>query len=732
MPSSRTPALQRLGTLCGRRPLLVIGVWCVLLVAVIAGSKAAGGIYSDSVNLSGTESSTGLALLRAHDPAASGYSGTVVVHSSPRTVSADATSVNQAVANLAKLGHVLSVSNPLSSSSPRVSADGQIASITIHFDVVPKTLGAGYVAQLDAAVAPMRHDGLQVEYGGSLDQLTRPKTADIRSEAIGFLVALVVLLVAFGSVAGAVLPLITAVFSVVIGVSLLSLTAAVVTFGTASPTLALMIGLGVGIDYAVFSTTRFRQQIVDGVEPAEAAGYTTATSGHAVLVAASTVTVAMLGLYASGITFIGKLGFAAVFGVVTAAAGAVTLVPAGLGLLGRRIDSVKVRSRTVAESGSDDDGWHRYAALVGRHPWRFLIAGTAVLLVLAIPLLSIRLGHVDDGADPHSYTDKRAYDLTTKGFGPGANGPFTIVVAVAHGSPPTLAQTLQRTLKDVPDVAAMSSLTPSPDGALLVGTVVPTSGPQAPATTALFDRLIHSTIPGALRGTGATGYVTGSLASNDQFASTLTSRLPIIIAVVVATAFLLIMTTFLSLLLALKAAVLNLLSIGAAYGVVVAVFQWGWGRSLLGVSENVPIESYVPMLMFAIVFGLSMDYEVFLLSRVQETWHETCDPHLAVARGLSQTARVITCAALIMVSVFTAFVGSTNVVVKMLAIGLAFSVLIDASVVRLLLVPAVMNLLGKAAWWMPSWLDGILPHIDAEGVAAKPAPHQPLPEPSLP
>ena len=440
----RPGVLQRLGTTCGRRPLIVIGVWIVALVVVVAGSKAAGGTYSDNVNLSGTQAAVGLQLLRANDPPLSGFVGQVVVHASSGTVSAQRAVLDQTVGALGKLPHVLSVTNPLSPSTPAVSADGRIASVTVHFDVVPKSLGSGYVKKLNEAVAPMRASGLEVEYGGSLDQLTRPKTSDTSSELIGFAVALIVLLVGFGSVAGAALPLFTALLSVLIGLSLLGLVSAILTFGTASPTLALMIGLGVGIDYAVFSTTRFRQLIADGVEPTVAAGKTTATSGHAVLVAASTVTVAMLGLYASGITFIGQLGFAAVFGVVTAAAGAVTLVPAALGLLGRRIDRVTVK-RPVAESGSDDDGWHRYAALVGRHPWLFLAGGVAVLAVLAIPLLSIRLGHVDDGADPHSYTDKRAYDLIAEGFGPGANGAFTVVVDLsgAKGSTSGLAQHVQ-------------------------------------------------------------------------------------------------------------------------------------------------------------------------------------------------------------------------------------------------------------------------------------------------
>ncbi len=713
---TRAPLLQRIGTSCARHPLVVLGTWLVVLVAVVAGGRAAGSVFSDNVNLGGTQANTGFMLLQAHDPAASGYSGLVVLHATKGTVSADSAAIEQSVASLAKLPHVVSASDPLSSTSPAVSGDGSIAYSNVHFDVTPKSLGSSYLVQLDAATAPMRSAGLAVAYGGSLDQLTRPKATDVRSELIGFAVALVVLLVGFGSVVGALLPLLTALFSVLVGLSLLSIVALVLSFGTASPTLALMIGLGVGIDYAVFLTTRFRQRVADGVDPVVAAGATAATSGHAVLLAASTVAVALFGLYASGITFIGQLGFASVFGVATAAAGAVTLVPAGLGLVGRRIDRLSVR-RPVAESGSDSDGWHRYAALVGRRPWWFLAGGVAVLVVLALPLFSMRLGHVDDGADPASFTDKVAYDLIAKGFGPGANGPFTIVVAAKTGGPvaASVATTLTSALAAASDVAHVSSFSPTADGALLVGTVVPVSGPQDQATTDLFHRLVSSTLPAALKGTDTVGYVTGQTASYVQFADTLAGRLALIIAVVVATAFLLIMSAFRSLLLAVKAAVLNLLSIGAAYGVVVAVFQWGWGRSLIGVSENVPIESYVPMMMFAIVFGLSMDYEVFLLSRVKESYDRTRDAHGAVASGLASTARVITCAALIMVSVFVAFVGSSQVVVKMLAVGLASSVLIDATVVRLLLVPAVMNLLGDASWWLPRWLDRVLPHLEAEG-----------------
>jgi RND superfamily putative drug exporter len=505
--------------------------------------------------------------------------------------------------------------------------------------------------------------------------------------------------------------------SVIAGISILGLAAASLTFGTASPTLAAMIGIGVGIDYAVFLTTRFRQRIIDGSDPVTAAGFCTTTSGRAVLLAAGTVAVAMLGLYASGIVFVGLLGLAAVFGVVTAAVGAVTLVPALLGLAGRRIDKLKVKKVPVAETGSSGDSWHKYAALIGRLPWLFLVGGLALLCVLAIPLLSIQTGHVSDGADPTSYTDKQAYDLISEGFGPGYNGPFTIVIDTGSNAAAqtSLAANVQSALAGTSGVATATPLSPTPDGVLLTGTVIPTTGPQDQATTNLYNTLVDTTLPDALKGTGFQGYVTGQQALQIQFDQQVTDQLPIIIGVVVAVAFLLIMTAFRSVLLAVKAAVLNLFSIAAAYGIVVATFQFGWGRGILGISEDVPIEAYVPMIMFAIVFGLSMDYEVFLLSRVQEAWDKTGDHHLAVARGLSSTGRVISCAALIMIAVFLSFVTSSQVVIKQLSIGLAASILIDATVVRLMLVPAVMFLFGTSSWWLPRWLDRILPRINVEG-----------------
>jgi RND superfamily putative drug exporter len=705
---------------CGAHPWRVLAVWAVLLAGVLAASAALGATYSNNVDLSGTQASTGLNLLEAHSPGVSGYSGLVVFNAQSGTLASNSTQLEDSVTALGGLPHVVSASNPLSQSAPTVSANGEIGYSTLQFNVQPATLGDSYVDQLDNATAPARSANIQVEYGGGLDQLTRPKANDLVSEAIGFAVALIVLLLIFGSVLGAILPLVTALVSVLVALGILGIAAAALTFGTASPTLAAMIGIGVGIDYAVFLTTRFRQRIIDGADPVAAAGFCTTTSGRAVLLAAGTVAVAMLGLYASGIAFVGLLGLAAVFGVVTSAVGAVTLVPALLGLFGRRIDRFKVRRVPVAETGSAGDSWHRYAALIGRVPWLFLIGGLAVLCVLAIPLLSIETGHISDGADPTSYTDRQAYDLISEGFGPGYNGPFTIVVDTGSNAAAdtALASKVQSALASTSDVATATPLSPTPDGVLLTGTVIPATGPQDQATTTLYNTLVDTTLPQALSGTGFQGYVTGQQALQTEFDQQVTGQLPVIIGVVVAIAFLLIMTAFRSPLLALKAAVLNLFSIGAAYGIVVAVFQWGWGGSLLGVSEKVPIEAYVPMIMFAIVFGLSMDYEVFLLSRVQEAWDATHDQHLAVARGLASTGRVISCAALIMIAVFISFVTSSQVVIKQLSVGLASSILIDATIVRLLLVPAVMYLFGTSSWWIPRWLDRVLPHIDVEGAAA--------------
>ncbi|MFF4815555.1 MMPL family transporter [Kitasatospora sp. NPDC001309] len=729
-PPARRAALRRLGEWCARHSVLVLVLWIVALAGVQAANRTVGGSYSDDFSLPGTQAQQGRDVLQAHEPAAAGTSSQVVLHDAQQLTGFQP-QIAQTVTALQQLPHVISAQSPLppaGQSAPPggpLAPDGLTGYITVRFDTTPALLGHDYLGGVDAAVAPLRQAGVQVEYGGPLGELARPAADDRSSEVIGFAVAVVVLLVGFGSAIAAGLPLLTALIAAVVGLGALGLVAALSTFATVAPTLATMIGIGVGIDYALFLLTRHRQNLMDGVDPVASAGQAVATSGRAVLVSGCTVIIALSGLSVSGISFIAKLGAAAAVTVVSAVLGALTLLPALMGLIGRRMDRFAVR-RPIAEAGGGGEGggsWHRYARRVEANPWRYLVAGVVALGVLSIPLFSIQLGHIGDGADPTSFTDRRAYDLVSQAFGPGANAPLTVVVdqsAVADGSRAGVQGAVQQALTGLPGAASTTPLQTSPDGAVLFATVVPAGAPQDRATTDLVNHLSDTVLPDAVAGSGARTYVTGNTAAQVDFLDIVSGRLVLIIAVVVALAFLIILAVFRGLLVAVKAAVLNLLSIAASYGVVVAVFQWGWGGPALGVAGKVPIESYVPMMMFAIVFGLSMDYEIFLLSRVHESWLRTGRSQDSVAHALEITARVITCAALIMVSVFAAFIVSDNVVIKMMGLGLAVSVLVDATVVRLLLVPAVMTLLGPAAWWTPRFLDRVLPHIDTEGAGEQP------------
>ncbi|GHJ48257.1 membrane protein [Catellatospora sp. TT07R-123] len=718
---ARPGSLLRIGRFCARHAGLVVVAWIVAVVALMAADRAAGGEFADDYNLPGTSAQQGADLLAAHQPATGGFTSRIVFTAAAgSTVAAAGDALAATVSRLGALPNVRAVADPLRPGT--VSPDGRTALAAVTFAGNPAGYGRPYLDQVDAAVAPARAAGLTVEYGGQLGTAARPKANDLRSELIGVAVALVVLLLGFGSVLAAGIPLLSALLGVAAGTGVLGLAAAAVTLGSVSPTLGVMMGLGVGIDYALLLATRYRRFVADGMAPVDAAAAAVARSGRAVVVAAVTVVVALLGLYGSGLQFVGRLGLAGGIAVAVAAVAALTLTPALLGLAGRRIDRWRVRP-PVSEPTGTADSWQRYATLVGRRPWLFLLGGLLVLGVLALPALSLRLGQVDSRAYPTSYTDRRAFDAVTDAFGAGANAPLTVVVELPATATDRdlLAARLRTALAELPEVRAVGPFAPSPDGALLVAQLTPRTGPQDEATGELMDRLIDRTLPGMLAGSGAHGYVTGVTASQLQFRDLLAERLPLIVAAVVAAAFLLLLAVFRGLLVAAKAAVLNLLSIAASYGVLVAVFQWGWGSAALGLADAVPIQSYVPTMMFAIVFGLSMDYEIFLLSRIREAWLATGDNRHSVAAGLSATGRVITCAALIMTSVFAAFLLSTNVVVKMIALGLTASVIVDATVVRLILVPASMYVFGRANWWLPRWLDRVLPHLDPEA-----------PEPAVP
>ncbi|MGW2746224.1 MMPL family transporter [Streptomyces sp. NPDC001450] len=711
-PAPVNGGLGRLGGFCARHPATVIAAWLLVLVAALVGRHLAAPTFSDQVSLPGTASHTGADLLATSMPQAGRPSGKVVFHAGSGTVADQRSALDRTLADLRDLPHVTAASAPVTSD------DGRTAYTTVSFDEQLKNLGHDYTERLDTATEPARAAGLGVAYGGDLEQVVREPADDKLSEGVGVVTALVILLLAFGSVLAALLPLVTALISVGVGLGVVGIVAGTLSFATSATTLAGMIGLGVGIDYALFLTTRFRQDLIDGRDPVEAAARTAHTSGRAVLIAALTVAVAMLSLYACGLSFIGKIGLAATLAVIVTAGAALTLVPAALGLVGRHIDRLRLR-RPVAESRGARDGWHRYAELVSRRPWTFLAVGLAVLGVCSVPLLSMRLGHVDAGADRPGSSTRTAYDLIAHaggpGFGAGANGPVLAVVDVRHARTPVdrISNDVTAALQDTHGVASFTPVKASPDGKILVTTITPTTGPQDAATDTLLDTLSGRTLPKALDGTGAVACLTGSVAGQADFRDTVGERLPIVIGIVLVLAFLLLMTVFRSMVIPLKAVVLNLFTTAASYGVLVAVFQWGWGDSLLGLSEPVPIESYVPMMMFAIVFGLSMDYEIFLLSRIAEAWHRTGDNRLAVGEGLSATARVISAAAFIMTAVFLSFTASPTVVVKMLALGLAISVIVDATVVRLILVPSAMFLMGKANWWLPRRLGRVLPRLHA-------------------
>ncbi|MER6345085.1 MMPL family transporter [Streptomyces sp. NPDC001595] len=727
------PPLHRIGAFCARRPVTVIAIWLVILVAVLLGRHTAAAIYSDEVSLPGSHTEQGADLLRASEPDLAAPNGKVVFHVSSGRLSEHDGALDTTLAQLRGLPHVSAVSAVIA------STDGATGYTTVSFDKSIKSLGHGYTDHLDEATRPAADAGIAVGYGGDLDTVVREPAGDKASEAVGVAAALLVLLFAFGSIAAALLPLVTALVSVMVGLGVVGILAGALTFATSAPTLATMIGLGVGIDYALFLITRFRQDVIDGYDPVDAAARTTATSGKAVLVAGVTVGVALLSLYACGLSVVGRLGLAATVAVAVTAAAAVTLVPAAMGLAGHRIDRLHIR-RPVAETGGDDDGWHRYAHAVARRPRTFLTVGVILVAVCTVPLFSMRLGHIDNGADPVGSTTRNAYDWIAEaegpGFGPGANGPLTVVVDLDHARQPTdrIADTLTDRLRKTDGVVRVTTPKASQDGRTLVTTVTPADGPQDARTGELFDTLTDHTLPAALAGTGATAHLTGTTAGQLEFRDTVTERLPLIIAIVLVAAFVLLTVVFRSLVIPLKAVLLNLLTTGASYGVLVAVFQWGWGGHLLGVSEPVPIESYVPMMMFAIVFGLSMDYEIFLLSRMAEEWHASKDNRRAVGMALSSTGRVISSAALIMTVVFLAFTASPVVVVKMLALGLAISVILDATVVRLMLVPSLMFLMGRANWWLPGWLDRRLPDVTLEGghrhrpATWTPEPDQPEPD----
>jgi len=728
--------LERLGRFASRNRWWVVGVWVVLLVGLTLTNRALAGNFVNDYTVPGSQSSRGLDVLQSDFRSASGYSGQIVFHAEKGKLSDESSAVATTMKNVGALDHVIKATDPLTvAGTPAVSKDGTIAYGSVSWDVVPASLDQDYLDSLDKAVEPARSAGLVVDYGGGAGQIGQAPD-DAVSELIGLGSALVLLLIMFASIVAALIPLVGAVFSVGTGLAVVGIVAASTNLPTTAPTVATLLGLGVAVDYGLFLVARHREQLDRGMDVHDSIGKTAATSGAAVVVAGSTVVIAILGLYVSEVPFVGALGLASAIVVAITMLSALTLVPAFLALARNRVRSRAERGTapTATVHSHENSAFARWGRKVSDRPWPWAVGSVLLLLVLAIPVLSLRLGQLDAGTDPTSQSDRRAYDLISQGFGEGSNGPLTVVLKVPSGSQQQTQDFLtsaQKTLSGTSGVASVGQPTTSSSGRVAVINVVPTTAPDDAKTSDLVNTLEDSVLPGL---DADASYVVGTTAGYVDFTEKVGQRMVWLILAVVLLSLVLLTIAFRSLVISVKAAILNLLSVGAAYGVVVAVFQWGWGSQLLGIDQDLPIPAFVPMLMFAIVFGLSMDYEVFLLSRVREAWHQTGDAHRAVAIGIGGTARVITTAAAIMVVVFTSFVLDTDPTIKMLAVGMAVAVLIDASVVRMVLVPALMSILGAHAWWLPRWLDRVIPDLQLEGPiepvpAAEPESEHPVPTP---
>jgi putative drug exporter of the RND superfamily len=717
-----TALLYRLGRGAARRRRLTVLAWTFVAVGIIAQAQTAGGSMSDAFEIPGAEYQRALDVLEEDFPSEAGTSAQLVfavAEDSDGTLSDPATAraVDAALAEVAAQPDVGQVGEL------QRSPDDRIAYADVQYLRPSEDIRDAAYERLDAtAAATNEASAVRMELGGDLPTEAVEDVPE-GQEIVGLIMAVIVLLVAFGSVIAMGLSVGLALVGLAASLGLITLIAAVVEVNTISPTLAAMIGLGVGIDYALFIVTRHREHLRAGMTVEEAAGRSIATSGAAVMFAGVTVIIAISGLALAGITAITVMGLMAGLTVAVMVALALTLLPAVLGFVGHRIDSWRVPgTRGGVPAPGRESIWHRWGRQVSHHPLRYLGAGMLVLGLLTAPFFSMHLGMTDNGTHPTSMTTRRAYDLLADGFGPGFNGPLVLSAELDRATVDDLAP-LEAALAADTGVQAVSPTQPNDAGSAAVLRVIPTSAPQDEATTDLVHRLRDDVIPRALSDApGAEVHVGGQTAMFIDMSDRISDRLVWFIGAVILLSVLLLTIAFRSVAVPLKAAVMNLLSIGAAYGVIVAVFQWGWLKDLVGVEETMPIVSFMPMMLFAILFGLSMDYEVFLLSRVREEYLRGRDNDAAVVEGIAATARVITSAALIMISVFAAFVLGDDPIIKMFGLGLATAVLIDATIVRIVLVPATMRLLGDWNWWLPRWLDRWLPSLDVEGGTGLPEP----------
>ncbi|MBL1101451.1 MMPL family transporter [Streptomyces coffeae] len=718
---------------CLRRPVLVIVLWLAAFAGVASAAVAAGSAYSNNYDIPGTDSSRVSALLEQRFPDRSGDSDTLVWHTPASAGSVASADVEQrmtpALHRIARLPGVVSVTGPYGAegSGGRISADRHTAYATVVFREPATDLGEAEVRRVLDTARSAAHGvpGLQVEMGGAGASLTESSGSAHLSEIIGVAVAAVVLFLAFGSVAAALLPIATALIGVGTAYAAIGLLGHAMTVADFAPMLGVLIGLGVGIDYALFIVTRHRRGLRRGLSVDEAARRAVATSGRAVVFAGATVCLALLGMLVLRLEFLGGVAVAASLTVAFTVAASLTLLPALLGLIGTKALSRRERARLAAH-GPQPVRHHglagRWAALVERRPKLLGGVAAAVVLVLAVPTFSLHLGTSDQGNNPADSTTRRAYDLLAEGFGPGFNGPLTLIGRI-DGADDRMAFTeLPHTLRATKGVASVSAADLGGGGDTGLITVVPKTAPQAEATSQLVHRLRAEVLPEAERDSSLRVYVGGLTAGYDDFAAVIVAKLPLFVGVVVALGCVLLLLAFRSIGIPVKAAVMNVAAVASSFGVVVAIFQWGWGSELLGLGRAGPIEPFLPVIMVSVLFGLSMDYQVFLVSRMYEEWQHTRDNRIAVRVGLAETSRVINSAAVIMIAVFSAFVLSGDRIIAMFGIGLAAAVALDAFVLRTLLVPALMHLLGGANWWLPGWLERLLPRISIEGESAAAGP----------
>ncbi|MEU9450563.1 MMPL family transporter [Streptomyces sp. NPDC048277] len=709
--------LYKLGRLAFRRRHFVALIWVALLTLAGVGAASAPAAGSTSFSIPGTEAQKAFDLLDQRFPGSSSDGATArVVFKAPAGEKISDTlnkaTVEKTVKELADGSEVTSVADPFKTKA--VSKDGTIAYASVRYDVSGMELKDSSRNALEAAGHDAQKAGLTVEIGG--DALQAGADPGAAGEVVGLAIAAVVLVITLGSLVAAGLPLLTAIIGVGIGVSTITALAKALDLGDTTSTLALMIGLAVGIDYALFIVSRYRGELAEGRDREEAVGRAAGTAGSAVVFAGLTVVIALAGLSVVGVPMLTKMGLAAAGTVVVSVLIALTLIPALLGYAGRRVKAVGEKRRKSDTGAAAKPGLgERWASFVVRRPAAVLLLGVVGLGAVALPASQLELGLPDDGSQPTSTTQRRAYDLLSDGFGPGFNGPLVIVVdAKSSADPKAAATTVTDGIKDLKDVASVSPAFFNKAGDTATITVVPSSKPSSVRT----EDLVHAIRDEGTQVTADTDarvLVTGTTAMNIDFSQKLNDALVPYLALVVGLAFLLLIAVFRSVLVPLKAALGFLLSVLAALGAVVAVFQWGWLGGLLGVEQTGPIMSMMPIFMVGVVFGLAMDYEVFLVTRMREAYVHGETPGQAVVTGFRHSARVVGAAAIIMMSVFGGFITASESMIKMIGFGLAIAVFFDAFVVRMAIVPAVLALLGRSAWWLPKWLDCVLPNVDVEG-----------------